>query len=92
MDTGARVTGLLTFVAGLVLLVIVFFTALGIFNQSRTAPSNLQLLPGELVILVSKVLMLFIMGYIGSAIANRGIQLYESARTREETKDTPITK
>jgi hypothetical protein len=83
MKMGARAIGLLTFLGGLVLLVLVFMAAFQMLQESQAAPGDLQALPREIVILLIRVAMLFVMGYIGSSLAARGIQLFEAAGADE---------
>lgn len=78
MQKGARITGLATFVAGMVLLAVAFSSAYGLLKQSRLAPApvNYRDLPSTLVGILAQGLFLFVMGYIGSLVAARGIQLF----------------
>lgn len=79
MEKGAKTTGLLVFVAGVVMLVIVFFSAMGMLNATRAASLDLNRLPQEGIALLARIGFLFVMGYTASAIAGRGIHLFEAA-------------
>jgi predicted phage tail protein len=81
MEKGAKTTGLLVFVAGAVMLVIVFFSAMGMLNATRAASLDLNRLPQEGIALLARIGFLFVMGYVASAIAGRGIHLFEAAPT-----------
>jgi hypothetical protein len=82
MDKGARITGMLVFIIGTAVLLLVFGMAYKMF----TAPIA-QFLPAGstetgmglgkvLVSILIKVILLFVMTLAGSLVAARGIQLY----------------
>jgi cytochrome b561 len=76
------------FLGGVLLLLLVFRLAYGMFTV--TPHDALGLAPGQpiqledagarLVSLVLRVLLLVVMGIVGSLIANRGISLYTASR------------
>jgi len=79
-DLLARTVGMVMFLAGLVLLVVVFvltyrmFAALG----SRAAIRGLEI--KAVGVAGVRVLLLFVMGYLASLISTKGIQLYGVGR------------
>ena len=82
-DAAGRRTGLIIFVAGVVLLLAVFYLAyLELVASGRvTSP---QVSQSALLVLASKALFLFLMGFVASAISNKGIGLYQAAVHAEE--------
>ena len=85
-DILARVIGLLVFVAGVCLLLVVFIAAYKLFSspspvlamtrpKSPVSPTAANL-TGAALFLLAKVGLLFIMTLVGSLIAARGAQLY----------------
>jgi hypothetical protein len=80
MHKGAKIVGLLVFVVGVVMLGAVFFAALDMLHQSRATEITdiAKQLPREGFVLLARILFLFLLGYIASAVAARGIQLYEA--------------
>jgi hypothetical protein len=70
----------LVFVVGVVMLGAVFFAALDMLHQSRATEITdiAKQLPREGFVLLARILFLFLLGYIASAVAARGIQLYEA--------------
>ena len=80
MDKGARIAGLATFVVGLVLMAIVFMSASRLLNAKDIPPVGLTTITSELYVLLTRILSLFVMGYIASAVAGRGVQMYQAAR------------
>jgi hypothetical protein len=78
MHKGARITGLITFIAGMVLLAVAFSAAYGLLKHSRLAPppTDYRQLPSSLLGILAQGIFLFVMGYIGSLVAARGIQLF----------------
>ncbi|HEY3268311.1 MAG TPA: hypothetical protein VGM37_15435 [Armatimonadota bacterium] len=86
MDKGAKFTGLLVFIAGVALLVMVFMTAVHLFQATHAATPDLKKLPGEGYTLLARFALLFAMGYVASAIAGRGVQLFEATLPRVEEK------
>ena len=82
-DTTGRSLGIGVFVLGVAMLIAVFIMAYldlvaagdgSIFQKMFNLP----------VTLTFKSALLLVMGLVASAIANKGISLYEAARTREE--------
>lgn len=80
MDKGAKITGLLVFVAGVAMLIAVFVVALNMLNESRTTEITdlARQLPREGFVLLARVLFLFVLGFVASSVAARGIQMFES--------------
>jgi uncharacterized membrane protein len=80
MDKGAKITGLLVFVAGVAMLIAVFVVALNMLNHSQATQITdiARQLPSEGFGLLARVLFLFVLGYIASSVAARGIQMFES--------------
>ena len=80
MEKGAKVLGLLVFVAGVVMLGAVFVAALDMLRESRAIEITdiARQLPREGIVLLARVLFLFLLGYVSSSVAARGIQLYEA--------------
>jgi len=82
MDKSARIVGMIVFVFGIIVLLFVFATAYRMF----TAPSSQFLskeavatgagLGRELISVLIKIILLFIMTLAGSLVAARGIQLF----------------
>ena len=92
-DILAQATGLLVFVAGIVVLVFVSVAAYRLFSApglalgqrgSGATPVATNLSTAALVVL-GKVGLLFIMTLAGSLIASRGIQLYFAGRPSSES-------
>jgi hypothetical protein len=71
------------FVAGVVLLLAVFYLAYLelVASGGVTAPEVTQ---GAVLVLSTKGLFLFLMGFVASAISNKGIGLYQAAVHAEE--------
>jgi hypothetical protein len=82
-DVAGRRTGLVVFVAGVVLLLAVFYLAyLELVASGRvTSPEVSQ---SAILALATKGLFLFLMGFVASAISNKGIGLYQAAVHAEE--------
>jgi hypothetical protein len=91
------VLGVLTFLGGVALMLLVFGLARDMFN---TPPREaLGLKPGEaidlnlvgptLVNIVIRIVLLIVMGLVGSLIANRGISLFTAARSRTVATTAP---
>jgi len=83
-DARGRLLGLAVFVLGVALLLFVFSAAYaeltgGAMGQlSRPAPGGPDM--GVALGLVLKAIFLFLLGYLASAVAGRGIGLYQAAR------------
>jgi hypothetical protein len=82
VDGAGRNAGLIVFLLGVLLLVAVFYFAylelLASGNLTSTANQ------GVLLLVAAKGLFLFLMGFVASAIANKGIGLYQAAVHAEE--------
>ncbi len=83
-DRSARRLGLLVFLLGILLLVVVFtlayrdLTGAGVIGQ-LTSPAAVD--AGEaLRTLAFKGVLLFLMAYVGSVVAGRGIGMYSASR------------
>lgn len=92
MEKGAKVLGLVVFAAGVIMLGAVFVAALEMLRQSRATDITdiARQLPREAFVLLARVLFLFLLGYVSSAVAARGIQLYE-AGPRDAAPDKAVT-
>jgi hypothetical protein len=87
-DALGSILGLLTFLGGIALLLITFRLAYNLFQVPPV--QAMQLTPGKpidvsatgnsLVVLLFRILLLVVMGVLGSLIANRGISLYTQSR------------
>ncbi len=83
--------GLLVFALGIVLLVVVFILAYGLFASTTGAlvqadslpPDSLPPLPAVLGVAAVKLGFLLVMGYISSLIAGKGIALLATLRETE---------
>lgn len=82
-DAAGRRTGLIVFVAGVVLLLAVFYLAYVEMVASGRVTSP-QVSQSALLVLATKALFLFLMGFVASAISNKGIGLYQAAVHAEE--------
>lgn len=87
MVKGTRIIGILVFVAGIVMLITVFFMALGMLKESRVAAfaDLAKELPREAFVLLARVLFVFALGFLASSVAARGIQMFEAS----ELADAP---
>jgi xanthine/uracil/vitamin C permease (AzgA family) len=82
-DAAGRRTGLVVFVVGVLLLLAVFYQAyLELVASGRVASPEVS--QGAVLVLATKGLFLFLMGFVASAISNKGIGLYQSAVHAEE--------
>jgi hypothetical protein len=82
-DTAGRRTGLVVFVAGVALLLAVFYLAyLELVASGRV--SSPEVTQSAVLVLATKGLFLFLMGFVASAISNKGIGLYQAAVHAEE--------
>lgn len=96
-DAFGTVVGLLVFTFGIFLLLGTFGMAYEMF--SVPAKDALELKQGETLQvapiasivtgLIFKILLLIVMGIIGSLVANRGIHLYTESRGLKPPKPTP---
>jgi hypothetical protein len=82
-DGAGRRTGLAVFVVGVVLLLAVFYLAYVELVASGRVVSP-EVSPGVLLLVATKGLFLFVMGFVASAISNKGIGLYQAAVHAEE--------
>lgn len=73
----ARVLGLLSFAAGVGLLITVFIWATQYLDAP--APPSQANLATEAVLMAGRVGLLFVLGFVASAVAGRGIQLFQSS-------------
>jgi hypothetical protein len=83
VDMAGRRTGLAVFVVGVLLLLGVFYLAYVelVASGAVTSPAVSQ---AALLVVATKALFLFLMGFVASAISNKGIGLYEAAVHAEE--------
>lgn len=88
-DQSGRWLGLLVFLLGISFLAVVFMlayrdlTGAGIIGQ-LTGPANTVDAGEALRTLALKGVLLFLMAYVGSAVAGRGIGLYSASRASHE--------
>jgi multisubunit Na+/H+ antiporter MnhB subunit len=88
-DASGRILGMVVFIVGVVLLLFVFYIAYleltGEMLRGLAAPPAEQRAPNlnAALVLVLKAIFLFILGYLGSAVAGRGIGMYHAARLTE---------
>jgi len=81
-DAAGRRAGLAVFVLGVLLLLAVFYLAyLELVSSGATPPASSQ---SALLPVATKGLFLFLMGFVASAISNKGIGLYQAAVHAEE--------
>ncbi len=78
IDPAGKWLGIVVFVLGVALLVTVFGFAYRelVASGDRTASQ----LVAEPAVLLFKTGLLFVMGFVASAIANKGVALYQAAR------------
>lgn len=83
VDGAGRRAGLAVFVLGVLLLVAVFYLAFLelVASGALTSPAASQ---SALLLVATKGLFLFLMGFVASAISNKGIGLYQAAVHAEE--------
>ncbi len=87
-DSPGRILGMVVFAVGVGLLLYVFYTvytelATGALSR-LTAPASQPGPDFNLVLaLLVRALFLFLLGYLASAIAGRGIGMYQAARIPE---------
>lgn len=97
MDKTGRLIGMLIFIAGIAILIFVFFTAYGMFNSttpglSANAKLAVDVLGGVLINMIVRLFMLFIMTLAGSLIAARGISLYTGSPRGSSAPKAPTAK
>jgi UPF0716 family protein affecting phage T7 exclusion len=72
----ARVLGLIGFVAGVALLAVVFAWAFSYLQAPMQSGKHSNNIGEEALLLAARVALLFVLGFVASAIAGRGIQLF----------------
>ncbi len=80
-DRAGRVSGIAVFALGVLLLVFVFYLAyLELVASGALAGTAGGRSAGDMALFVAaKGLFLFVLGFVASAIANKGIALYQAA-------------
>lgn len=80
-DQAGRIGGIAVFALGVLLLLLVFYLAyLELVASGALAGTAGARSAGDVALFVgAKALFLFLLGFVASAIANKGIALYEAA-------------
>jgi hypothetical protein len=80
-DQTGRVSGIVVFALGVLLLLVVFYLAyLELVASGALAGTAGGRSAGDIALFVAaKGLFLFVLGFVASAIANKGIALYQAA-------------
>lgn len=78
----SRPLGLIVFLLGIALLLVVFFQARADLHSPLTGATADQALS-----LAQRIGLLFIMGYVASSLAGRGCQMFQSASPLREEID-----
>jgi hypothetical protein len=80
-DRTGRVSGILVFALGVVLLLVVFYLAyIELVASGALAGTAGGRSAGDMALFVAaKAVFLFVLGFVASAIANKGIALYQAA-------------
>jgi hypothetical protein len=80
-DQTGRISGIVVFTLGVLLLLVVFYLAyLELVASGALAGTAGGRSPGDMALFVAaKGLFLFLLGFVASAIANKGIALYQAA-------------
>jgi hypothetical protein len=80
-DRTGRVSGILVFALGVVLLLVVFYLAyIELVASGALAGTAGGRSAGDMALFVAaKAVFLFVLGFVASAIANKGIALYHAA-------------
>jgi hypothetical protein len=79
-DRAGRAGGIVVFALGVLLLVVVFYLAYVELMASGALAGNAGRPAGDLALFVAaKGLFLFVLGFVASAIANKGISLYQAS-------------
>ncbi|MGQ9523633.1 MAG: hypothetical protein ACUVTZ_02215 [Armatimonadota bacterium] len=87
--TAVKAIGILIFLGGIGLLALVFVWAARYLHHPPTSTTARQL-GAEAMSLAFRVLILLVLGFVASAIAGRGIQLFSaSSSERSEADRTP---
>jgi hypothetical protein len=94
-DSLGATMGFITFIGGIGLLLFTFKVAFDLFSVPPSAALGVE--PGKgidiaragesLTTVVVRLLLLLVMAFVGSSIANRGIKLYVSARALPSQRD-----
>jgi hypothetical protein len=80
-----RTVGLLTFFLGVILLLLVFFQARA--DLARPLSGN----PAQMgALLARQIGLLFIMGFVGSSLAGRGVQMYGAGNVKTVVVDDTV--
>jgi hypothetical protein len=85
-DFPARMVGMVIFLLGLVLLILVFAWAFGMFSALGRSATRQGLELVDVGFAGLRVLLLLVMGYVASLIATKGIQLYGVGRGISTTR------
>lgn len=85
-DRAGQTVGMIVFVLGVLLLLAVFFLAyLELIGSGALAGSFSGRSTGDVALMVAtKGLFLFVLGFVASAVANKGVALYQAAATVRE--------
>lgn len=94
-----RVLGILTFLAGVALLLWTFGLAYSMFTVPQTVqlgiqegkPVDLPSAGQALVGVVLRILLLLVMAILGSVIANRGVKLYDTHTNPHPPAEPPTS-
>jgi hypothetical protein len=79
-DRTGRAGGIVVFVLGVLLLLVVFYLGYVELMASGALAGNPGRPAGEMALFVAaKGLFLFVLGFVASAIANKGISLYQAS-------------
>jgi len=86
--------GLVIFAFGMVLLLLVFFLSYGLFSSTARLLEQAESAPAQSLPPLSRVLatsgmrlgFLFVMGYVSSLIAGKGLSLYGAFQRRNESR------
>ena len=79
-DRAGRAAGLVVFVLGVVLLLVVFYLAyLELIASGALAGASGRPAGDVALFIAGKGLFLFVLGFVASAIANKGISLYQAS-------------
>lgn len=88
MDKSAKATGLLVFLAGIALMIVVFVAALDMLHGTQATALDTKKLPQEGIALLARIGFLFVLAFVASTVASRGIHIFEVAR-RTDSGDAP---
>lgn len=90
VDWPARVIGLVIFLLGIALLLVVFIWAYQILAPPQTAPNQPINWSTMGIRLAWDLGRLIVLGFVASAIAGRGVQLYAVAGRIEQSARPPL--